>query len=285
MITEADIAFGEGAEDVEVSDEMLAVFERRLKQSPASRLCEYTTGFPLEDYRAFLRIINDHYVIRSKYGLPHSDAVTHEPAWYEDFLREIAKQEGVEIVDRSACGDFFMKNQNAAAVYLFDSKRAGVTIHKGAYDDYVQSIDYLEHEILHALQFAKTPSMPIEVMEYEAYIASHELSSMESTFRRMRGSVESWYESLTEKAGKPVLPVWDSPEYFIEKVDGVSLNSLSCSEREIFEEMKREIELLSHQPLVHDVELEEDEVMAEIDLGTIDSVSDFEDLITTRPLS
>lgn len=261
-------------------DSLTFLLERRLLQPRESRLCEYVTGRPLEDPETLSRIISDHRVIRGMYGLPDDGVIFGDPGWYEDYLHGIADREGVEITHRSNCGNFFASNPDAAAVYFNDSKRAGVTMDKSDPDEYAKSLTFLEHEMIHALQFGNTPSMPVELMEYEAYVAGSDyLLDLESTFIRMGGSVVHWYADLSDKAGREMVPVWDNAEYFLEQVDGIDLASLSVDARTLFEAMKQEIETWrEHEPEVYGG-------MAEIDLGTIDFMSDMEDLFEVREIT
>lgn len=253
-------------------DDLFTIVERVL-QTSESRLCEYVTGYSLEEPELLGRVLKDYQIVRGKYGLPEVSALDKDPAWYEGFLRAIAVQEGVEISNRSDCGSFFTKFPSAAAAYFDENNRAGVTIDKGDYATYIQSLSYLEHEMIHALQFKRTPSMPIEVMEYEAFMAEGDFTNLEQTFVRANGSVMSWYEQLSEKAKKPVVPAWDAADFFIREVDGIACDNLSDVSNTAFELIKQRFEQAAKE--------RQPDMSYEIDLGDI---GDMTSPVELRPL-
>lgn len=201
----------------------------RTKQSFSERLAEYLTGLDLNSPEMIPRLIEDQKVIRAKYGLPQKDAILNSTE-YELLLKNMAKKAGVAIRPKSECGDFFEKYRFAGAVNYSSEKKIGIDIDKSTEKDYARGLNALEHELIHSFQTEKYPSMPIELMEYEAYVAGGNMKIFETNPEAvevvfgmlMAGSIGNWYSEESEKRGTTVKPEWNNPEFFLKKVDNIN---------------------------------------------------------------
>jgi hypothetical protein len=206
------------------------IIESRFNQSRSSRLIEYATGLKPDDPRMGDKLVEDTKRIEAKYNLPPIAGPLTE---IEHGLREIARKNKVDIREKSACGSFFEENPYEG-VYLSDLNVAGVDIDKSEKEKYWKSLLALRHELIHALQQNQSPSMPIEVMEYEAYMGSglsaDRLKQDPDKIETVLGfflssSVSFWYneENKKRKQGESkIKPAWDNPEFFLRQVDNVS---------------------------------------------------------------
>jgi hypothetical protein len=197
------------------------------RESYGGRLAEYLTGFQLGNPKLVDRLLDDRAIIRGKYNLPERTIRFNQHTEYEKYLRELAHKLGVRIDAKSECGQFFLENEYAGGVYMSDDKRVGANIDRENEHTYTHSLEILEHEIIHALQGANSPRMPIELMEYEAYVAGvsfehlkklgdeDRAESLELFFSMMvGGSVRHWYHEQSMRENKETIPVWDDPNYF-----------------------------------------------------------------------
>lgn len=194
---------------------------------PTETLANYLLGLELEpkNYQRILaKLKEDQGIIRTKYGLPHRKMLLNHPGEYERSLREIAKKLGVTILSRVECGNFFENNTLAGACFfpttetgsLYD--KIGVDIKKDDLKTYIGSLMALEHELIHALQSRRYPQMPIELQEYEAYVAGLNLSYLQENPDSIRdifdffigGSVRNWYRrenAIRQQSGnRPLIP-------------------------------------------------------------------------------
>jgi hypothetical protein len=206
------------------------IIESRLNQSRSSRLIEYATGLKPDDPRMGDKLVEDTKRIEVKYNLP---PIAGPLAEIEHRLREIARENKVDIREKSACGSFFKENPYEG-VYLSELNVAGVDIDKNEKEKYWKSLLALRHELIHALQHIQYPSMPIEVMEYEAYMGSglsaDRLKQNPDKIETVLGfflssSVSFWYneENKKRKQGESkIKPAWDNPEFFLRQIDNVS---------------------------------------------------------------
>lgn len=207
--------------------------DNRFVQPSYQRLVEYITGFNQDTPSETIidKIEKDQKIIREKYGLPSLEYVKENLSEHERYLRKLAEENKVQIREKSDCGKYFGEDINCSANFFEKEGRIGTTINKTSYEEYMKSIDSLEHEIIHSCQIIKFPKMTIEQMEYEAYVAGVDTNSLyegfsnqnvSRFFRKIESSVKAWYEEKSE--GKPVeiKPVWDNPEYFLKNVDGIS---------------------------------------------------------------
>ncbi len=202
----------------------------RFSETKTDRMVEYITGLSLDSSELLDRMEEDQVRVREKYGLPSRDYKFDNPAEYERYLRGLAEFNGIEIRSKSDCGKFFEKNTMAGAAYFGNSKSIGVGIEKNDMKKYFEGITSLEHETIHSLQSKFYPEMPIEVMEYEAYVANWNIDYLRSNKDTVGvvfsfgvgGSVGYWYKEQSEVLGEVVQPIWDSPEYFLLNIDGVN---------------------------------------------------------------
>ncbi|MEI6553922.1 MAG: hypothetical protein WCO09_05135 [bacterium] len=205
------------------------IIDFRFNQISAERLAEYITGMRFDNPDIVERLITDQKIFRAKYHLPLTTegfGITN----YDRFLRRIAKENDVLIKNTSDCGIFFTENSNAGGVYFKETNQIGVDIDDANYESYGKSLSVMQHELIHALQRKYYPRMPIEIREYEAYIACGNFDSLKdysgaqgvlSIFfsNYLLGSINHWYKEESDKKGAEVKPEWDSPYYFLEKID------------------------------------------------------------------
>ena len=202
--------------------------DSRFKQSYGSRLIEHVTGINPEDPKILERLIEDQKIIRAKYNLPAFDSLKgYGITNYERFLKGIAEKFKVKINETSNCGSFFKENPDADGVYIAEENKIGLDIDKTSVYTYNASLQLLEHELIHAMQIQYYPLMPVELMEYEAYVSFVNLSKMSdpemaAMFLFNCGfldSVRYGYEEASRKKGLEVKPKWNNPLFFLEHVD------------------------------------------------------------------
>ena len=231
--------FPENISETEVDSTLREQVEARFNQSSYSRLAEFITGLKPEDPKMLEKLATDREIIKAKYNLPPLELLLVSPSEYEHKLRQIAQTLNTKIREKSDCGKFFKENPFTGAVYMDDTNQIGTDIKKGELGSYLKSLQILEHELVHAIQNQNSPSMPIELMEYEAYLASginldYVKEHPESIDKMLFGffiiqSVRWWYNEESKKRGRKVVPVWDNPEYFLQK-DGIDLSEIKKSQ-------------------------------------------------------
>ncbi len=244
----------EGNVETIVKSKELSVAEKieaREQQSKISRIVEYITGLKLEDPKLIDRLEEDQRRIRSKYGLPDRNFKFENSSEYERYLRQLAEVNGVKIRPEGDCGKFFDKFSMVGGVYMDKERVIGVTIDKFDKDEYISSLVTFEHETIHSLQHKYYPEMPIEVQEYEAYLANWNIDYLREDGSRaieivfgfgVAGSILHWYRQTSEEVGYEIKPEWDSPEFFLLNVDGVSEKQIvdyqKSQTKEVTEEVK-----------------------------------------------
>ena len=204
--------------------------ENESRATSAGRLIEYITGVRLNDPNLPERLLSDQQTIRGKYNLPPQEIRFELPGEYEKILHEIARTHKIQIDSKSECGSFFTESPIAGGVFFDQDKKVGVDVDRTNQMSYAKGLGTLEHELIHGLQHEYSPRMPIELMEYEAYIAGAKfdhLQDMDETERiesleafigfTIGASVNHWYSNVSEARGKEERPVWDDPEYFANK--------------------------------------------------------------------
>ncbi|MGB2790937.1 MAG: hypothetical protein IPJ67_01015 [Candidatus Moraniibacteriota bacterium] len=186
------------------------------------QLAEHITGLKLNDPTFLDRLIQDQNIIRSKYRLPQRDMRFDQPSEYEKMLREMAKNSNVAIRSKSECGKFFAENHAAGGVFLPESNKIGIDINRNDLETYSKNLGTFEHELIHAFQENQSSGMPIELMEYEAYIAGFNLQFLngkrkeggnveeylDTMFNMIGGSVGIWYKSQSKGRDTPLEPKW-----------------------------------------------------------------------------
>lgn len=211
------------------------IIEDRFSQDKTDRFIEYVTGLRADDPELPNRLASDQERIRAKYGLPDRRYRFENPSEYERLLRKILEDNDVSLRSRFDCGDYIEEYPSTKAVFMDrDNARIGVSIDKTDLDTYIRSISVLEHETIHALQYKRYPEMSSELMEYEAYVSewsSNYYLKNPDTLRGtigffMLGSVNRWYEEESKRRGVEIKPVWNDPEYFLTKVDGISEDAI-----------------------------------------------------------
>ncbi len=204
------------------------IIDFRFKQMSADRLIEYITGMRLDDPEIGERLLTDRKIIREKYNFPQTRG---ELVDYERFLKDVAKKKGVLIRNTSDCGSFFDDHPEARGVYFRDSNQIGTDVDTATAESYGSNLITLEHELIHALQYKYYPRMPSEIREYEAYVAGISIEGIKKYFDDLKSplltllaapllsSVYFSYKEDSEAKGYEIKPEWDSPYYFLEKVD------------------------------------------------------------------
>lgn len=168
---------------------------------PSENLAKGITGIEIGDAEMTPRLLDDHYSLKQKYNLPDRGLRFENPNEYINQLNKIAKDNGIPIRDASEWESFF-QNHPAGAVFDDSGKQIFVDF-RTAIDDPLTYSGLLEHELVHALQNRRYPGMPVEVMEYEAYItANMSLANVksdpkniqETIFNNIEFSVDHWYK-------------------------------------------------------------------------------------------
>lgn len=201
-------------------------------ESYAGRLAEYVTGLKLDDPALIDRLTSDKAAIRGKYHLPSRNMPPYE---YERALRSILTGLNTRIKDVAECGKLL--ETAASAVYLENQNVIGVSIDRNS-DEYFRGLNELEHETIHAIQNHETPSMPIERMEYEAYLAGANLDAIaedeegpEVLFGFLIGGSVNWhYNELSEREGRKIRPSWDKSAEVKEEDEVVRPSSVETSD-------------------------------------------------------
>jgi hypothetical protein len=207
------------------------LFELRFNQSEASKLAEYITGIRPEDPRMLDRLIIDQKILRTKYNLPSLESrKEYSFAEYERILYEIAEKNNVIIRDKNEHVRFFEKYM-ANASYDEDLHSIFIDMKRNTDNEYGKSLITLEHELIHAEQEIHGKGMPIELMEYEAYVASMNMPK----FKDAPGDIEPvlfsfcigvstniWYAQNKEGEKGFTEPIWRNPEYFLKNIDHIS---------------------------------------------------------------
>lgn len=212
--------------ELEKDNKRTGIFDGESRLISSEAISMYLFGV-LPDSEQNLSVIlgklkEDKKIVRQKYGLPPEEMLKDNPREYEIRLRAIAKKLGVDIVPTTSCGRFFKEN-SAGGVFLSASdagnKKIGVDIKKTSLDEYIKSLRVLEHEIIHALQAKRYPRMPIELQEYEAYVAGVNIKYLEENPEAIRyallefflyASINTGYRLLNasrkDKGLPPVIP-------------------------------------------------------------------------------
>ena len=210
--------------EIVVGNEREEIVKLRENQTQASRLCELLTGMRPDDKRITDRLRDDQKIVRQKYDLPENRMVrVANPVEYIDMLRKTAKKEKISIREKNEFGNFFEEHGAAGAVYFEENNSIGVDISYESKLDLRKSAQMLEHEMIHALQKKYYPEMPVEIMEYEAYLASWNIDFLEEDPDVIHdvfafyvyGSVKFSYSE------KGLKPEWDSPRWFLKQVDKI----------------------------------------------------------------
>lgn len=197
---------GEAVQDLSTATEATSIHL-------ADKIAEYLTGMRVEDENIGEKLAADREIIRGKYHLPSREL---PPRDYESSLKQTLAKLGVDLRPLSDCGKLLEENPMLGAAYLHEAKTVGVNAQQdGA--DYFKYLGQLEHETIHAIQHKETPSMPVELMEYEAYLAGSNIDILTSSPEAREvffsflvgGSVEIYYQRQSETSGSRVAPSWE----------------------------------------------------------------------------
>ena len=184
---------------------LLGLKSPQLGTDNIDNLITYVTGIDPNDPELNKRLIEDVKVIRAKYGLPSREIMHDSPLEFQHQLEEIAQANKVEIIPFYERQRFFEEHPFAGGVYF---EKEGLVVKPSKLEGIEGKIDNLrtlEHELIHGLQEYRYPDMPIEGMEYEAYMAGINTKWLEQAdFEeihdyvfgafRIYGSVYHWYE-------------------------------------------------------------------------------------------
>lgn len=232
-----DILIEELVDDLsELSSE--EIIEFRFNQWDYSKLAEYITGIRPDNPEMLKLLTLEQKKLREKYSLPPIDWVLDNPTEYERFLKEKAKKNRTHIRDRLDCGKYFKENFSTEGVFSYESNSIGVDINRTDLKNYCKSIKILEHEVIHSLQAIKYPRMPIEISEYEAYVANENLRENyeDEVFFHILGSIDGWYEKVNklmeENSSETIVPEWRDPEYFLRNVDKIDEEDIENYKRQ-----------------------------------------------------
>lgn len=206
------------------------IIEDRFSQIKADRLSEYVIGLRLDDPKLLDRLQEDQLAVRAKYKLLDRDYKFANPSEYEKYLTELARSNDIEIRPVNEYGKFFAEQNISRAAYLEEERTVVNSVDKTTRETYLRGIIQLEHELIHGLQHKYYPEMPIELAEYEAYVASWNIDYLRDHQENLKTvfnvgltySVFADFDDKSEKLGREIKPIWDSPEYFLRNVDGVS---------------------------------------------------------------
>jgi hypothetical protein len=228
-------------------EEIENIIKYRDNQTRVGRLCEIITGLKIEDSKLTDRLIEDQQIIRQKYGLPNRDIVFDNPSEYEARLHAMAKDMGLKILEKGNknLNDFFDKN-GAKGVFMPEEFGVGILEKEGSLREYQDSMQTLEHEIIHALQKTHFPGMPVEAREYEAHLAAMNPEAIikygpENVFRFfVGGSVFIDYKIMNDELkdkNQKIDIEWNSPEYFLTNIDGLSKEQI-----EAYRQLQKDLE-------------------------------------------
>lgn len=207
-------------ENVDVVQQKVA--ERR-SQNTDERLIEVLVGDKIGSSHLVNRLETDKEVVRLKYDLPPEEMLRQNPGEYYGRLLTMAEQNGLAIRPREWDKEFF-DNNDVTAKFEMDTGTIVFDLNDENERKLRISLKAFEHELVHGLQVAKYPNMPIEVMEYEAYVVSAPIELMKRSGKSMdlkvfvhevAGSVMNWYKRQGE------WPEWNDPEYFLKNIDHV----------------------------------------------------------------
>lgn len=193
-------------------------------ESYGSKLCEYLTGLKISDPAIVERLEEDQLRIRTKYSLPTREKLQTVPREYEEDLRALARLYSVKIRGKDDIEGFFAAHPNASGAHFQELKSVFLDLETDTIQNYKGSLNILEHELIHAMQTEHSPGMPIEVMEYEAYVANANLSHLNELSPEERpetidvffdylvgASVSHWYQEEAEKKGAERKDQWYRP--------------------------------------------------------------------------
>lgn len=126
-------------------------------------------------------LLEDRKIVRGKYRLPPEDMLHKDPGGYYDELLAIAKREKISIRNKNDVGSFF-KDRLASAVFLGSSNTIVLDplADSDDKDDAYKKAQTLEHELTHGLQRARFPRMSLLRREYEAYLLSSNVKSLQT---------------------------------------------------------------------------------------------------------
>jgi hypothetical protein len=162
----------------------------------------------INDPEFILAGINDNQIIRQKYGLPSQLLQNNSPEEYIYALTRQSEESGIPVMDIRNFEAYRRDNPNAGAFFSPGGTSnlgsdAFIAINPSKEEIYLQAGE-LSHEYIHSQQNIRYPGMPIEVMEYEAYVGQmrYPANLLEGKNRdflmgwRISGSATSFYKEV-----------------------------------------------------------------------------------------
>ena len=141
--------------------------------NPTVELCKMITGLDYENEseKVLHTMMQERVKISERYGLPLIEKYSDKQELCNKLV-DIAMLNGVEVkfVERVALKELDMRggytNKGKVILTNIDFKNSS------SIDLYNWAVEF-EHELTHALQAVKSPEVPIEEQEYEAYLLSY----------------------------------------------------------------------------------------------------------------
>lgn len=162
------------------------------------------------------KVLEDKAIIRQKYGLPNRNEIIDDPMEYLRKLEKIANDNNILVRKGYEFELLFNKTGNKG---LYDPDNNQLIVSDKLYNtetisEFQLYVFVYEHELIHALQQLRYPSMPIELQEYEAYITA-DLSEYYLTTKpndaidfifasKVPGSLRNYYRRENIET-----PIWD----------------------------------------------------------------------------
>lgn len=175
------------------------LISERIRQRSEDRLCEYLLGTPTNAPETLARIKDDKVIIRDKYNLPKNTENLRD--YYNELLR-IAKEDGISIVGRDIV-ERMGGNLNSVASAFPHIKTVSIDIRETDWLEFKEGLGSLMHEIMHIKQFRDYTRAPIEIKEYEAFVATIDdeditTSGIHHLFMNMLLSIRSYYRQVQD---------------------------------------------------------------------------------------
>lgn len=147
----------------------------------------------INDPEFIAAMINDNAIIRQKYNLPSNALQINNPEEYIYTLTKQSEQLGVPVTDVRNLEAFLRDNPNAGGLHTSGGEAFGsqpfIAINPSK--DVIQQANVLTHEFIHASQ-TQYASMPIEIVEYEAYVGS-----MRNPLNLLEGKLRNYFFGIS----------------------------------------------------------------------------------------
>ncbi len=213
--------------------------ESRFQQSNGSRLAEVITGMRPEDPSMLDKLIEIQERIYDKYSFPDFCLSFSDQEEFRRSIDQKLKQIGVSFLTKTETQDFFNKYPQLYATYFPQKNAIGINTERQkepTYSDFAYNTT-ITHESIHALQYFRGDPkfLSIELLEFEATIASTALSPFKDQKLRQRLTTEQISQEMTNIFDNLYLSVeaWGqqggstnkenySPESILKKIDHIT---------------------------------------------------------------